>query len=202
MNDNPKVDMDKPMTLDEAFACLEDFLGTESTPAYMTNRAWVVVKAHLAREVMVTDEDVERAKDAYDAQAKREGLTEDGGWKGHVCDRDCMYSALESLVASVPGAARVPDAMKPHLFRETDDAGETARGEGYVDGWNACREAMLAQGNGGVRDGWKLVPVEPTQEMLDAHSKTFGYVDTRWCEGDIEGAWEAMLASAPKPDAS
>ncbi len=47
-----------------------------------------------------------------------------------------------------------------------------------------------------VPEGWKLVPVEPTQEMLDAFKH-------RYKEGDfwrerIHGAVAAMLAAAPE----
>jgi len=40
-------------------------------------------------------------------------------------------------------------------------------------------------------EGWQLVPVEPTQEMIDAaHNAGFG----------VPAEWKSMLAAAPKPD--
>lgn len=43
-----------------------------------------------------------------------------------------------------------------------------------------------------VPDGWKLVPVEPTPEMVQA-----GWEEH---EGSVEGVYLAMLAAAPKPE--
>lgn len=42
-----------------------------------------------------------------------------------------------------------------------------------------------------VPDGWKLVPVEITQEMLDAHFEGV-------CTGGIQAGYRAMLAAAPE----
>lgn len=58
-----------------------------------------------------------------------------------------------------------------------------------VNGWNACRAAMLAQpvSRG---DNWKLVPVEPTAEMINA-ALASGAIS-------IRTAYSAMLAAAPE----
>ena len=46
-----------------------------------------------------------------------------------------------------------------------------------------------------VPEGWKIVPIEPTPEMIDAAE----YVD--WGDADVRGscinAWDRMLAAAP-----
>lgn len=50
-----------------------------------------------------------------------------------------------------------------------------------------------------VRDGWKLVPIEPTEDMLRAMTDPFVAIN-----GDnrkaFESAYTAMLAAAPKPE--
>lgn len=47
-----------------------------------------------------------------------------------------------------------------------------------------------------IPEGWKLVPIEPTPEMIDAAE----YVD--WGDTDVRGscinAWDRMLAAAPE----
>lgn len=43
--------------------------------------------------------------------------------------------------------------------------------------------------------GWKLVPVEPTEAMLDAHYDAHATADTVF--GDARDVWAAMLAAAP-----
>ena len=64
--------------------------------------------------------------------------------------------------------------------------------------WNdAIRQAMdYAQPTPSVPEGWKLVPIEPTPEMIDAAE----YVD--WGDADVRGscinAWDRMLAAAPE----
>ena len=44
-----------------------------------------------------------------------------------------------------------------------------------------------------VPDGWKLVPIEPTQDMVDAH------IDGMHLAG-FSRAYRAMLSAAPKPE--
>lgn len=55
-----------------------------------------------------------------------------------------------------------------------------------VNGWNACRAAMLAQP---VSSGYKLVPVEPTAEMI---SSAMGIPET------AIAIYKRMLAAAPE----
>ncbi len=40
-----------------------------------------------------------------------------------------------------------------------------------------------------MREGWKLLPVEPTPEMIDAIRNGYGW----------KAAYSAMLAAAPEP---
>ncbi|WP_336954925.1 hypothetical protein [Serratia sp. KG1D] len=61
------------------------------------------------------------------------------------------------------------------------------------EGWNACRAAMLAQPvSGGYKlpEGWKLVPIEPTTEMINAALASGAL--------SIRTAYRAMLAAAPE----
>lgn len=67
-------------------------------------------------------------------------------------------------------------------------------------GWNACRAAMLAQP---VRQGYKLVPVEPTAEMIQSgivahYERQQLQIHDRPAPGPMECAYIAMLAAAPE----
>lgn len=66
-------------------------------------------------------------------------------------------------------------------------------------GWNACRAAML-QGSVGnspaIPDGYALVPVEPTKEMIEAG---WSYYMTSKAPGS-SGVYSAMLAAAPQQE--
>lgn len=63
----------------------------------------------------------------------------------------------------------------------------------WVKGWNACRAAVLAQPVSSgytLPEGFKLVPVEPTEEMLRAAYRESGVYSAK--------AYHAMLAAAPE----
>lgn len=48
-----------------------------------------------------------------------------------------------------------------------------------------------------IPDGWKLVPVEPTEEMADAHFRAHAQAKTVFAE--VPALWAAMLAASPSP---
>ena len=87
-----------------------------------------------------------------------------------------------------PAPVSVPAAM------EMDDDFDSAFEHGKAVGWNACRAAMLqcADGNSPViPDGWKLVPIDPTKDMLRAGQSVVGFwLNTVHC-------YSKMLAAAP-----
>lgn len=58
---------------------------------------------------------------------------------------------------------------------------------------------MLASAR--VSDGWQLVPIEPTQEMLEmAHALDPLGCDVEYAADVYPAIWKAMLATAPKPE--
>lgn len=100
-----------------------------------------------------------------------------------------------------PTSAAVPESKSDEGLRDIDRA--------YVHGWNACREAMLAPQpplSAAVPEGWRLVPIEPTQEMISASMRVG--LNTEWVYGigdrtDGSEIYEAMLAAAPpQPDSA
>jgi hypothetical protein len=88
-------------------------------------------------------------------------------------------------------------------------------GTGYTDhricyaraGWNAGREFGASGAAPAVQAGWRLVPVEPTQEMIDAADAADQEYTLRNFGSGIHLSqsgydhWLVMLAAAPQPPA-
>ncbi|HHK7967014.1 TPA: hypothetical protein ACQVG6_003495 [Serratia marcescens] len=90
------------------------------------------------------------------------------------------------IVYTAPPAPAVPEEM-------TGDGVLAMHDCGYIEGWNACRAAMLAQPvSSGYKlpEGWKLVPVEPTAEMINAALASGAL--------SIRTVYRVMLAAAPE----
>lgn len=119
-------------------------------------------------------------------------LLSGGGAKNNVSfDSGNAYAdplrEVTPLYTATPAAVSVPDAM------EMDDDFDSAFEHGKAVGWNACRAAMLqgAVGNSPViQDGWRLVPEEPTHEMLEAGDEQFGTYDV----------YRRMIAASPQQE--
>lgn len=96
------------------------------------------------------------------------------------------------LFTAPPSPVSVPAAM------EMDDDFDSAFEHGKAVGWNAYRAAMLQSfGNSEqlnspvIPDGWKLVPIDPTKDMLRAGQSVVGFwLNTVHC-------YSKMLAAAP-----
>ncbi|HAK6164113.1 hypothetical protein DRF64_07210 [Salmonella enterica] len=92
-----------------------------------------------------------------------------------------------------------------------------AEENGFAEGWNACRAAMLQAGNFReipdsstnncreisetstnspvAQDGWVMVPVEPTMAMLDEFDSIIDYGAE-----DSKEAWSRLIAAAPQQE--
>ncbi|WP_336062663.1 hypothetical protein [Serratia sp. 201] len=103
-----------------------------------------------------------------------------------------------SLIYTAPPAPAVPDEITAPLGAIANGYQlSIAQAEGYRWGWNACRAAMLAQP---VSQGYKLVPVEPTEEMLAAAMNCDDVEfnsDETFCV-NFDNIYRAMLAAAPE----
>ncbi|EGC4795313.1 hypothetical protein AB7Y34_002960 [Salmonella enterica] len=107
-----------------------------------------------------------------------------------------------------PPVLVVPEEIEPDSNNTYD----------YVDGWNACRSAMLQSKYRDLsqpvdpqiseyekimlRAGWVMVPVEPTDEMIAAAMNCEDVLfnsDESFCV-QFGNIYEAMLAAAPQPE--
>ena len=105
---------------------------------------------------------------------------------------DIFNIEVMPLYTVPPAPVSVPAAM------EMDDDFDSAFEHGKAVGWNAYRAAMLQSfGNSEqlnspvIPDGWKLVPIDPTKDMLRAGQSVVGFwLNTVHC-------YSKMLAAAP-----
>lgn len=108
--------------------------------------------------------------------------------QGEAVER-CIECGVNLYTAPSTPSVSVPDEMWAGPPHSVD----------YVNGWNACRDAMLASGGkASVPEGWKLVPVEPTIEMRVAYNvacETESGEDESWL---VNAGYTAMLVAATK----
>ncbi|EPA9109276.1 TPA: hypothetical protein ACGQUH_000885 [Serratia liquefaciens] len=106
------------------------------------------------------------------------------GEKSLVTWSEPMGDAMIPLFTAPPAPA-VPEEMTGSIAM-TQYRIKPSNYKQWVKGWNACRAAMLAQP---VSSGYKLVPVEPTAEMI---SSAMGIPET------AIAIYKRMLAAAPE----
>ncbi|MEG5538940.1 hypothetical protein UXO08_22140 [Enterobacter kobei] len=141
-------------------------------PAKAEPVAWLWShRKHPSEVSLVRPEDDERAEGAH--------------WSGWSC---------QALYAAPPAPVSVPDEVTAEDCPAFVKYDVTDVDEAWARGFNACRAAMLqgADGNSPViPDGWKLVPIDPTKDMLRAGQSVVGFwLNTVHC-------YSKMLAAAP-----
>ncbi|MFP2832460.1 hypothetical protein ACLETW_00580 [Citrobacter portucalensis] len=109
-----------------------------------------------------------------------------------TCSVDRLNKNAE-ILQQVPYSLQVPEKLDyqgaKELFNYLMTEEET---NATVNGWNACRAAMLQAANSPVTpDGWQLVPKEPTEAMNKAGWEAMNEHDA------INPTYRAMLAAAP-----
>lgn len=99
-----------------------------------------------------------------------------------MTDMNAMREALEWYAEQVAGCRKIGSVGEPARHALDRDGGERAR--------NAL--ALLATDRAaGVGEGWKLVPSEPTEAMLDMAE------EANYARSEAEMFWSAMLAASP-----
>ena len=167
--------------------------------------AEIIARAEVCDDSVLTDyrdiESIARELQQYRAAAEPvcpkcggTGMADSGGFQpwGEPIFIECDCHAAPQL----PLPAVVPDAI------EIDDDFDSAFEHGKAVGWNAYRAAMLQGGNHTeqnldmvnspvIPDGWQLVPIDPTKDMLRAGQSVVGFwLNTVHC-------YSKMLAAAP-----
>jgi hypothetical protein len=130
-------------------------------------------------------------------------------WKPRRMSAEEMQSENTRLQASLEECSGNCTALKDQVRRMRSELERPMSSEATVlvhD--NAQLRADVQALRGAVPAGWKLVPVEPTEEMLDAADaadreytrRNFGDVMTV-IQGGAYDHWCAMVAAAPQPAA-
>ncbi|EMD8242852.1 hypothetical protein ACFPPI_003282 [Salmonella enterica] len=120
-----------------------------------------------------------------------------GFYKQYAADRRrIVYTAAPAPV--VPEEMNFSTACN---FVQINGMAKEDRATLAMRAWNACRAAMLQAGNSPViPDGYTLVPVEPTDEMIAAAMNCEDVLfnsDESFCV-QFGNIYEAMLAAAPQ----
>ena len=111
----------------------------------------------------------------------------------------CMAKRIEELEAQVRVMAELLRDLHEYIGASIPQTiSEHYRGCDLLERIDAALASKLPDhiadvSNMVAPEGWQLVPVEPTEEMLDA-----GYFTNH---GANRGIYRAMLAAAPKPEA-
>jgi hypothetical protein len=106
-----------------------------------------------------------------------------------MVDCNVAIGEIDSALAAKPVA-------EPRQIGTSDKDAE-AMGfdrETYEDIMDSGERALAAKPHG-IPEGWKLVPVKPTDEMMDAGRG----IDGSWTAGNV---WALMVAAAPEPHCS
>ncbi|MGN5571422.1 hypothetical protein [Enterobacter sp. Lyrl_3] len=146
-----------------------------------------------------------------------------------VSDMQPVFDQIETVLAGMwqPAPVSVPDEATPEnieiLASTYAPCGVTYQWDrdecnAAADSWNACRAALLKGTYGNspvVPDGWVMVPVEPTEDMIvngfeSEPDESFSdekeweaYDAMSGCQQAAHRAklcWAAMISAAPKPD--
>jgi len=163
------------------------------------------IEASLSRQVSVSDEDVAKAWLIFDGQfyADRRGiesmsrmravLEADRAGRGVVVSSS-LHARLSEIVeweaTGVLCDGELRKAARQHAEKFSMPVSSTLDIAKH-EAWREAAALLLAQCKYVMPAGWKLVPVEPTDEMLKS---TVG----KWTPDTI---WKAMLAAAPQPGA-
>jgi|GEM_PF-2016480 hypothetical protein len=165
--------------------------------------ARAILEGEIARSMQQSEaslyERLEKAEaklDRIDAQAGKSIGTVRVTHEGYsmVLSTYVAYALTEGIheIYAAPPAPAVPEEKSTDI-----DYAYKPLSKAFNEGWNACRAAMLVKQPVSdkpaaipVPDGWQLVPVEPTQEMVDAHFE--GVIS-----GGFHKGYRNMLAATP-----
>jgi len=106
-----------------------------------------------------------------------------------------LRAALASPVqANVPDWKQaVDDALVTCLQCTTDSYTDPKKAINDLICWN-----IAVATDPRVNGGFQLVPINPTQSMLDANGRSEFPEGKEWLERDARATWAAMLAAAPR----
>lgn len=116
-------------------------------------------------------------------------------WRaGKACGQDpnINYERLKKALTQLGVSA--PVSMEALAMDAADHINALTRAVMGLD-WSLFRDQHI------VPDGWRLVPVKPTETMLKAtHDAAYIWGNKPWREAE-KARWSAMLAAAPTPPA-
>jgi hypothetical protein len=104
-----------------------------------------------------------------------------------------LRAELDAVSAAIPSV----EFMDPPDGGDTSLAEQVRRMAALIEDQSNELGALRAQS---APEGWQMVPVEPTIEMMDGAFDDIRLSDAHTTYGVTEHVWAYMLAAAPKPE--
>ncbi|EAO5288910.1 hypothetical protein PF919_004917 [Salmonella enterica] len=177
------------------------------------NKKWIIKPYFYAPPVQETG--------VYKDMLNIINLLENNEWAEH-CTSTVLGSLLESEITRLVSKEQSAPVVPEEITDESTEQRLMGRrwAHSFCAGWNACRAAMLQSKYRDLsqpvdpqiseyekimlRAGWVMVPVEPTDEMIEAAMNCEDVLfnsDESFCV-QFGNIYEAMLAAAPQPETS